>query len=290
MSRGEGLLQDREDGAGGAGQGLGGGAGLVQVREVERSGDVAAAVGGDGEQRGGDRPGALVGDGQHLEVALGHLVVQHRGDQDVPRAAGADHLDGGQHVLEGPRGRPGEEVELEVVGRDDVGGRHDGVAQELRDARLHEHPAADVAHHRVAAVEGVGVELLDPRDRVEDDATDGRVALVARQHGVRGAEGPAVVDARDHLGHVGRVEQGAAPRPVPGVVGEVDRQHRPHLVTEPLQREDGRGVADVAVGHRGLDRQDAHGLMVSPGRTPRGGGGGWSERRVRTGRGVREID
>ena len=49
--------------------------------------------------------------------------------------------------------RAGEEVELEVVGREDVGLRDHGVAHELGDPGPHEHAAADVAHHRVAAVD-----------------------------------------------------------------------------------------------------------------------------------------
>ena len=79
---------------------------------------------------------------------------------------------------------------------------------------------------------------------------------------------PHVASTSSYVAMEAVVEQGAAPRAVPGVVGEVDRQHRPHLVTEALQREDGRRVADVAVGHRGLDREDAHGTSIGVVPTP----------------------
>ncbi len=184
--------------------------------------------------------------------------MQHAGDEYVARAAVADHVDGVQDLAHAAGLAAGQEVELEVVRGDDVGPRDDGVAHELGDPGPHEHPAPDVAHHRVAAVDRVRVELLDPLDRVEDDRADGRVALVARQHGVGLAEHPAVLDARDHLGHVAGGQQRAAPLAVPGVVGEVHREHRPDLVAEPLEREDGSGVADVAVRDRGLDGQDLH--------------------------------
>ena len=185
----------------------------------------------------------------------GEVPVQHAGDQDVARAAVAHGVDGVEDLVERARLAAGEEVELEVVGRDDVGLRHDGVAHELRDPGPHEHAAPDVAHHRVAAVDRVRVLRLHPLHRVEDDRADGGVALVAGQHGVGLAEHAAVPDAGDHVGDVGRREQRAAPLAVPGVVGEVHGEHRPDLVAEPLEREDGGGVADVAVGDGGLDRR-----------------------------------
>ena len=52
-------------------------------------------------------------------------------------------------------------------------------------------------------------------------------------------------DAGDVLGW----QDGISPLPVPRVIAEVDRVDRPHLGAHPLQREDGRAVADVAVNH-----------------------------------------
>ena len=101
----------------------------------------------------------------------------------------------------------------------------------------------------------------DVGHRVEDHRPHCRVTLVAGQHRVALAQHAAVPDAGDHLAHVRRVEQRTAPRAVPGVVGEVHGQHRPDLVAQPLQGEDRRRVADVSVGHRGLDRQDLHGAQ-----------------------------
>ena len=43
-------------------------------------------------------------------------------------------------------------IELELVGRDDIGRRHRLVAHELGNALAHENAAADVADHRVAAI------------------------------------------------------------------------------------------------------------------------------------------
>ena len=99
-------------------------AGRGQVGEVERGGDVAAAVGRDRQQGSGDGPGAGVGDRDDVEGVGRRVVVQHAGDQHVAGPA-----------WRGRRRRPsstsarawwssaGEEVELEVVGRDDVGAR-----------------------------------------------------------------------------------------------------------------------------------------------------------------------
>ncbi|MNW03429.1 hypothetical protein D3C71_1993630 [compost metagenome] len=54
----------------------------------------------------------------------------------------------------------------------------------------------------------------------------------------------------------------AAPRAITRVVGEVDGVHRPHLVTEPLQGEDGGRIANVSVGDVGLDGEDVHGAFA----------------------------
>ena len=244
-------------------------AGAAQVGEVERGGDVAAAVRVDRQQRRLDRPGALVGDRDDVQPALRHVAVQHARDQHVTRPAVAHLVDRGQDLREAAGLPAGKEVELEVVRREDVGLRDHRVAHELRDAGPHEHAAADVAHHRVAAVDGLRVELLHASHGVEDDAADRRVALVSGQHRVRLAEHAAVLDPGDHLADVVGGEQRPTPRAVPRVVGEVHGEDRPDLVAQTLQREDGGGVADVAVGDRGLDGQDlhvAHPLAGSSGR------------------------
>ncbi len=72
------------------------------------------------------------------------------------------------------------------------------------------------------------------------------------------------------------------------MVGEVHRQHRPHLHPHPHQRKRCRAVARVAVRHRGLDRQDGgHAASVCrPARvrlrenSPRGRDSPWRHPRV----------
>ena len=154
--------------------------------------------------------------------------------------------------------RPGEEVELEVVGGDDVGGRHRDLAHELLDARPDEHAAADVADHRVAAVDGVGVGGAHPPDGADDGVPDVGRAEVPRQDGVAAAEHAAVGDALHDLLDRLPVEDPAGPLAVAGVVGELHGVHRPDLDAEALEREDRRGVADVPVGDVGLDRENVH--------------------------------
>ena len=92
------------------------------------------------------------------------------------------------------------------------------------------------AEDGVAGVHGLRVALLDERDGVEDRVADVVAALVAAEDEVDVGEAAAVVDplhdAADHL----TGDQLPSPRAVPGVVGEVHRVHRPHLVPEPRQR------------------------------------------------------
>ena len=91
-------------------------------------------------------------------------------------------------------------------------------------------------------------------------AADVLAALVAGQHRLDLGKCAALLHALDHRADVVGRQQRAAPLAVPGVVGEVHRVHRPHLDAEPLQREHRGAVADMAVGDRGLDREDAHGV------------------------------
>ena len=87
------------------------------------------------------------------------VVGDQRRRQHHPGAEVVDRGHGVLHRGQGVGRRPRQQVELEVVRRDDVGGRDGDLAQELLDARPHEDPAADVADDRVAAVDGVGVRL-----------------------------------------------------------------------------------------------------------------------------------
>src|SRR3546814_21179949 len=54
-----------------------------------------------------------------------------------------------------------------------------------------------------------------------------------------------------------------------GVVGKGDRVDRPDLEAEPLQRQAGGGIADMARRYPGLDREDRHGgPLYAPGPGP----------------------
>ena len=140
--------------------------------------------------------------------------------------------------------------------------RDDLLAQQHGDRLVDEAARLRIAHHRVAGVDRGRVDRLDRGDGVEDRRADALTTLVAREDRIDLGEGLALADARDDVGDVGRVHERAAPRAVAGVVGEVDRVHRPHLHTEALHGEDGRGVADVSVGDVGLDGQDRGHLSI----------------------------
>ena len=51
-----------------------------------------------------------------------------------------------------PAGAPAEVIQLELVGRDDIGGRHRLVPHEFRNALAYENAAANIADHRIAAI------------------------------------------------------------------------------------------------------------------------------------------
>ena len=117
--------------------------------------------------------------------------------------------------------------------------------------------ASDVTHHRVAAVDGLGVARLAPaRRRPGSPAPTSSPPWYPERTASRPAQHAPFVDPGDHLGHVARRPATVRATPVAGVVGEVHGQHRPHLDPQPHQRERRRAVADVPVGDRGLDGQD----------------------------------
>ena len=69
-------------------------------------------------------------------------------------------------------GAAGDLLQLEMVRRHDVGGRHRAGAHEIRDLGLHERAAADVADHRIAAIERARIGALDLGHRIEDGRAD----------------------------------------------------------------------------------------------------------------------
>jgi len=132
-------------------------------------------------------------------------------------------------------------------------------AHELGDARPHEHAAADVADDRIAAIERAGVRLAHPGDGGKDRGADLGRSHIAREHAVALREHAARGDALDELGDRRAIEHASRPGAVAGVVRELHGVDRPHLDAEPLHREHGGGVADMAIGDVRLDREDVHG-------------------------------
>ena len=109
---------------------------------------------------------------------------------------------------------PRQQVELELVRRHDVGGRHRTVAHQLRDARPHEHAAPDVADHRIAAVARLAVRGLHLRGIEDRGAGLGR--SLAGQHAVAPRQRIARRDPLHHLGDQRGVEHAPGPGAVAG--------------------------------------------------------------------------
>ena len=129
------LLQDREDRGGHPLECGLGRAGAQQVGEEDRGSHVATAVRRDRQQRRTAGPRSLVGDRDDVDRAFGGLVGEDAGDEHRRGAVRADPVDRIEYVGHGARLPAGEEVELEVVGRDHVRRRDDVVAHHLGDAR-----------------------------------------------------------------------------------------------------------------------------------------------------------
>ena len=238
-------------------------AAVEEVRQEHRRGQVARAGGADRQ------PGVRVRQAPSADtttMSSGSSGVSSRTTLVTSTTDGPPVRTGSAASSSPPAtvDRAREEVELEVVGRDHVGGRHHPVAHELGDPGPDEHAPAHVPHHRVAAVHRLGVVPLTG-DRVEDDRPDVLRALVAREHGLAPVERPAVLDARRSPRRCLGRQQRTAPVAVPGVVGEVHGHHRPHLLAQPLKGKNGGAVAGMAVGDQGLDRQDAHGHRFTRG-------------------------
>ena len=81
----------------------------------------------------------------------------------------------------------------------------------------------------------------------------------------------ALLDATDNLADQTGVEHPALPVAVAGVVGKLHGVDRPHLHAHALQRKHRGGIADMAIGNVGLDREQVHGVDNNRhgGETPR---------------------
>jgi len=150
-------------------------------------------------------------------------------------------------------------LELELIGRKHVGGRHRALAQELRDSGAHINAAAGVADHRVAAITRRRIGGLDLGESLEDCLAGLRSAEIAGQHAVATCEHSALFDPAHEVSDRARLDHLAANAPVPGMVGEHRGVDRPDLASEPLQREHGGRIADVAIGNVRVDGEQIHG-------------------------------
>lgn len=137
--------------------------------------------------------------------------------------------------------------------------RGDLIAEECGDIRIDEEAEVGVAHHRVADPErGCGEFLF----QFENDLHHRGGAHVAGQQGIGLGEGAALFHAVQNVADMGRVEYLPGPVAVSRVVGELDGVDGHDFDAHPLQRKDGGGVADMAVGDVGLDREDGFGFEI----------------------------
>ena len=156
------------------------------------------------------------------------------------------------------RAAAGKIVELELIGGDDVRDREHALLDELRNAPAHKDAAAGVADHRIAAIARRRICALHQLDGIEHGTAGVGRDEIAGEHAVAFAQHAALRDALHHQADARAAEDAAAPGAIAGMVGKLHGVHRPDLDADALKREHGGGVADMAVGDMGLDRQDVH--------------------------------
>ncbi len=204
----------------------------------------------------------------HRDAVVGQIEA---GDEDDAGAALAQPGRRRARFRQGGDLPAGQPFELEAVRRHDVGHRDRMVAVEFRDAGADIPAGPDIAHDRVAGEECPRVRLLDPADDVEQHRAGFGAAQIAGQHRVAVPEDPQFGDALEQARDLLRRDRGAAPFPVSGVVREGDRVERPRLASQALQRKERRGIADIAAGHPGLDRQYGRHVSAPLAYQPSGG-------------------
>ena len=132
------------------------------------------------------------------------------------------------------------------------------VAQEFLDAGADINAGVGVADHRVAAIHRLRVGRAHPFHRVQDRRADRRRRPYSPTAPRRSAQHVPRRDPVDQFAHQLAGVNLPGPMAVAGVVGELHGVDRPDVGAQSLQREHGAGVADMAVGDPGLDRQDVH--------------------------------
>ena len=230
------------------------------MREEQRRDGVARPVDAERQLRRAQPEAAAVVGRQQVDGVVRRLRGVQRRDQN---GAGPETVHGFERIARLRRRAglaAGEIVELELVGRDDIGGRHRLGSHELRNAGTHKNTAPDVADHRIAAIARGRIGALNGCHRVENGLRRIGAAHITGQHAIAFAKHAALGDARHDIADQPGVEHLALPLAVAGMVGKLHGMHRPHLDAHPLQREHRGGIADMAVGDVGLDRENIHGL------------------------------
>ena len=115
-----------------------------------------------------------------------------------------------------------------------------------------------MGHRRIAAVKGARLGRAHPGHGVEHRAAPFGCPQIAAQHGIAVGERTARVETVDQRRDLVAARPPAAKAAMGGVIGEFHRRHRPYLVTEAPQGQQGRGVADMTEGHLGLDGENVH--------------------------------
>ena len=166
---------------------------------------------------------------------------------------------GGERVGHGRDLAAGQVLQLEVVGRHQVGQGNGALAEEGVDAGLHVDAGVDVAQHRIAAPHGLGVGGAHLARGVEHDVAQGGIADIAGEQRVAARQQAQRLDAGHDVGDLIRRGRAATPGAIAGMVREFDRVYRPDLVAQSLQGKSRSPIADVAVGNMALKREKAHG-------------------------------
>ena len=91
-------------------------------------------------------------------------------------------------------------LQFEMIGRHQIGGREGTFAEEGVDAGLHIDAGVDIAQHRVAAPDCLGIGGPHAAGGVEDDIGQRGIADIAGEQGIAALQQAQRLDALDDLG------------------------------------------------------------------------------------------
>src|SRR5262245_4431450 len=266
LSRLDGFCQHAEYCRRCARQGLANLCGPQVMREKKCRDGVACAVHSQRQPRGTHHKAAALVRGEKIDAILRRILRVQRSNKNCPRPDTMDGFDGIASLAQRSAGTSAEIVQLELVGRDEIGGRNGPGPHELRNAFADKDSTTHVANDRIAAIFRRWIGALYSRHRIENSGTDIGRAHITRQNAVAFAEHAALLDARHQLGDHACIEYAALPTAITGVVGELHRVDGPDLHPDPLQRKHCGGISDVSVSNVRLDGQNIHrggGLLSS---------------------------